>query len=60
MSPPIETLPGPNSEPRSKTSSPRPPAADPLAALDPAQRAAVGHGIGADGRIDAGPLLVIA
>ena len=60
MSTPIETLPGPNSEPRSKTSSPRPPAADPLAALDPAQRAAVGHGIGADGRIDAGPLLVIA
>jgi DNA helicase-2/ATP-dependent DNA helicase PcrA len=60
MSPPIETLPGPNSEPRSKTSSPRPPAADPLAALDPAQRAAVGHGIGADGRIDAGPLLVIS
>ena len=60
MSTPIETLPGPNSEPRSKTSSPRPPAADPLAALDPAQRAAVGHGIGADGRIDAGPLLVIS
>jgi len=28
--------------------------------LDPAQRAAVEHGIGAEGRIDAGPLLVIA
>ena len=53
---PIETLPGPN---RASLQDllPRPPAADPLAALDPAQRAAVGHGIGADGRIDAGPLL---
>ena len=34
--------------------------ADPLVGLDPAQRAAVEHGIDADGRIDAGPLLVIA
>ena len=61
---PIETLPGPHSEPHSASragaDAPQPPVADPLAALDPAQRAAVEHGIGAEGRIDAGPLLVIA
>ena len=39
---------------------PRPPAADPLAALDPAQRAAVGTASAPMARIDAGPLLVIA
>ena len=59
-----ETLPGPHSGPhsasRSETDSPQPPVADPRAVLDPAQRAAVEHGIGAEGRIDAGPLLVIA
>ncbi|GAB1461192.1 hypothetical protein MASR2M50_29670 [Thauera sp.] len=64
MATPNETLPGPHSGPhsasRSETDSPRPPAAYPRAALDPAQRAAVEHGIGAEGRIDAGPLLVIA
>jgi DNA helicase-2/ATP-dependent DNA helicase PcrA len=61
---PVETLPGPHSGPHSASragaDAPQPPAADPLAALDPAQRAAVEHGIGAEGRIDAGPLLVIA
>ena len=42
-------------------STPAPHPGDALrAGLDPAQRAAVEHGIGADGRIDAGPLLVIA
>jgi DNA helicase-2/ATP-dependent DNA helicase PcrA len=42
-------------------STPAPTPGDALrAGLDPAQRAAVEHGIGADGRIDAGPLLVIA
>ncbi|MCP5226633.1 MAG: ATP-dependent helicase [Thauera sp.] len=60
----METLPGPHSEPHSASragaDAPQPPVADPLAALDPAQRAAVEHGIGAEGRIDAGPLLVIA
>ncbi len=64
MATPNETLPGPHSGPhsasRSETDSPRPPAAYPRAVLDPAQRAAVDHGIGAEGRIDAGPLLVIA
>ena len=61
---PIETLPGPHSEPHSASragaDAPQLAAANPLAALDPAQRAAVEHGIGAEGRIDAGPLLVIA
>lgn len=57
---PIETLPGPHPASRAGVDSPQPPVADPLAALDPAQRAAVEHGIGAEGRIDAGPLLVIA
>lgn len=65
---PIETLPAPHSDPssgphsasRAGADSPQPPVADPLAALDPAQRAAVEHGIGAEGRIDAWPLLVIA
>ncbi|WP_415258518.1 ATP-dependent helicase [Thauera phenylacetica] len=69
---PIETLPaphsgshsgpssGPHSASRAGADSPQLPVADPLAALDPAQRAAVEHGIGAEDRIDAGPLLVIA